>query len=156
MGTHKNIDVPVVHERGGVFETLDRIQNMIRERADSIFHDRNPGDGDEISDWLQAESEILSEVGLSLKNDKKEVVIEGTIKGFSPKEVEVKAEDGLITIAGIHDEEASDKKEGVTTKSSKHMSFCQSYNLPDSVDAEKIKVKLKGDKFKATIPKIMH
>lgn len=156
MTTQKRTEVPVSYEGSGIHKTFDRIQNMIRERADKIFHTRNPDDGDAISDWLRAEAEILTEVNLTLNNEENRFVVEGTVKGFTPEEIEVKAEDGALIIGGIHTEESSDKKKGVTTTSSKQMSFCQSFSLPDSANADKIKAELKGEKFTVTIPKIMH
>ena len=153
MTERKSTELPVIHKRDDIFETFDHIQGIIRERADRIFHDRDPDQGDEISDWLNAESEILTDINLTLQDDEDQVVIKGNVKGFLPKEIEVKAKDGLFQISGTHTEKSSSKKKGVTKKTSQHMNFCRSFTLPDTVKTDKMKVKLKSGQFTASIPK---
>jgi len=126
---------------------------MVREQADRIFHDRNPDEGDALSDWLKAESEVLSDIELKLEDGKDQVVIQGDIEGFLPEEIEIKAGDGIVEIAGIHTEKSSSKKKSVTKTTSKQMNFYRSFRLPDSVDTDKMDVKLKSGKLTARIPK---
>jgi len=52
---------------------------LIQERTYHIFHDRDASSGDAISDWLKAESEVLSDINMTLKDKKNQVVIEGNI-----------------------------------------------------------------------------
>ena len=156
MTERKSAELPVIHKSDDIFATFNHIQDMIRERANRIFHDRTPDQGDDISDWLSAESEILTDISLTFKDDKDQVVIEGKMKGFLPKEIEVKAKDGLFQISGTHTEKGSSKKKGVTKTTSKQVNFCRSFSLPDSVEADKMKVKLKSGQFTARIPKTSH
>lgn len=156
MTKQKSTELPIIHKRDDVFTAFNHIQDMIRERADQIFHSRTPDQGDELSDWLSAESEILTDVNLTLKDEKDQIVIEGSMKGFLPKEVEIKAKDGQFQISGAHTEESSSKKKGVTKTTSKQVNFCKSFNLPDSVDTDKMEVKLKSGQFTAMIPKTSH
>ena len=109
-----------------------------------------------LSDWLQAESEVLSDIDLSLKDDVKQVVIQADMEGFLPEEIEVKAGDGIVEVGGIHTENSSSKKKGVTRASSKQINFYRSFSLPDSVDTDKMEVKLKNGTFTASIPKTSH
>jgi HSP20 family molecular chaperone IbpA len=156
MTKQRSTELPVIHKSDGLFKTFDHIQNMIQERANQIFHNRTPDQGDELSDWLSAESEILTDVNLTMQDDKDQIVIEGNMKGFLPKEVEVKAKDGLFKISGTHTEESNSKKKGVTKTSSQQVYFCKSFNLPDSVETDKMEVKLKRGQFTARIPKTAH
>ena len=156
MTERKSTKLPVVHKSDDIFATFDHIQDMIRERADRIFHDRDPDQGDEVSDWLSAESEILTNINLTLQDDEDQVVIEGNVKGFLPKEIEVKAKDGLFQISGTHTEKSSSKEKGVSTKTSQQINFCRTFNLPDTVETDKMEVKLKSGQFTASIPKTSH
>ncbi|MCP4078192.1 MAG: Hsp20/alpha crystallin family protein [Gammaproteobacteria bacterium] len=156
MTTHKNTELPVIHKSGDFFATFDHIQNIIRERANRIFHDRKPDQGNDISDWLSAESEVLADIHLTLQDDEDQVLIEGNMKGFLPKEIEVKANDGLFQISGTHSEKSNIKKKGSSTTTSQQINFCKSFSLPGSVDTDKMKVKLKNGLFKASIPKTSH
>jgi len=156
MKTHKSTELPVIHKSDGVFTTFDHIQDMIRDRANRIFHNRTPDQGNEISDWLSAESEILTDINLTLQDDKDQVVIEGNLKGFLPNEIEVKAKDGLFQISGVHAEKNTSKKKGVTKTTSQQVNICKSFSLPDSVETDKMEVNLKSGQFTARIPKTSH
>ena len=156
MTERKSTELPVIHKSDDIFATFDHIQGMIRERANRIFHGRNPDQGDDISDWLSAESEVLTDINLTLQDEEDQVVIEGNMKGFLPKEIEVKAKDGVFQISGTHTEKSSSKTKGVTKTTSQQINFCRSFNLPDSVETDKMKVKLKSGQFTARIPKTSH
>lgn len=156
MTERKSTELPVIHKSDDIFATFEHIQDMIRKRADRIFHERSPDQGDDISDWLSAESEVLTDINLTLQDEEDQVVIEGNMKGFLPKEIEVKAKDGVFQISGTHTEKSSSKTKGVTKTTSQQINFCRSFNLPDSVETDKMKVKLKSGQFTARIPKTSH
>ena len=156
MTERKSTELPVIHKSGDIFVAFNHIQDMIREHANRIFHGRKPDQGDEISDWLSAESDVLTDVNLTLQDDEDQVVIKGNMKGFLPKEIEVKVKDGMFQITGTHTEKSSSKKKGVTKTASQQINFCRFFNLPDSVETDKMKVKLKSGQFTAWIPKTSH
>jgi len=153
MAIDKRTGLPIIRKGDDIFTTFDQIQDMIRERAFHIFNNRDSDEGDELSDWLKAESEVLTDIALSYDEDENQVTVEGDVTGFLPEEIEVKTKDGVLEIGGIHTEESSSKKKGVTKTTSKQMSFVRSFTLPDSVDTDKIDVQLTSGKFSAKIPK---
>jgi HSP20 family protein len=156
MTEHIHTDLPVIHKRDGIFTSFNHIQDIIRERANRIFHDRTPDQGDDISDWLRAESEILTDINLTLQDKKDHVFIKGEMKGFLPKEIEVKVEDGQFQICGMHTDKNSSKKKGVAETSSQQVNFYRSFTLPDSAETDKMEVKFKSGQFTARIPKTSH
>ena len=78
-------------------EAFTRVQEKIRERAYLNFLDREPGQGDSVDDWLNAQWEVLTRVNLVVKEQKKNIVVEADLKGFSPKEIEVEGLNGFGT-----------------------------------------------------------
>ena len=46
------------HQNGGAFSSSHGSHAEIKQRAESIYHSRNGGPGDELSDWLRAEQEL--------------------------------------------------------------------------------------------------
>ena len=156
MSSHHSMQVPSILKGDDIFSSFNKIQKSIQERAYNIFHDRDPGSGDALTDWLKAESEVLSDINLTMKDKKDQVVIEGKIDKFLPDDIEIKAQDGKFTICGIHSEKSSSEKKGVTRKASTQTNFYRSFALPDSVDTEKMEVKVKSGKFTAKIPKTSH
>lgn len=156
MTSQHNMQKPSVLKDGDVFSSFNQIQKSIQERAYQLFHDRDPDSGDAISDWLKAESEVLSDINMELKDNENEVLIEGSIEKFLPEDIEVKTEDGKFIICGIHTEKTSSEKEGVSEEKSMQSNFYRSFLLPDSVDTGKMKVEMDNGKFTAKIPKKSH
>ena len=156
MSSQHNIRMPSILKGDDIFSSFNQIQKTIQERAYNIFHDRDTDSGDALTDWLKAESEVLTDVNMTLKDKKDQVVIEGKIDKFLPEDIEIKAQDGAFTICGIHSEKSSSEKKGVSRKTSTQSNFYRSFTLPDSVDTEKMEVKVKSGKFTAKIPKTSH
>ena len=61
-------------------DAFDRLEERIRERAYQIFKTRGDEDRDSVADWLEAQLEVLTPVELVLKEQKKNIVVEGNIK----------------------------------------------------------------------------
>jgi HSP20 family molecular chaperone IbpA len=148
--------MPSILKGDDIFSNFNQIQKSIQERAYNIFHDRETDSGDAVTDWLKAESEVLTDIDMTLKDKKDQVVIEGKIDKFLPEDIEIKAQDGKFTICGIHSEKSSSEKKGVSRKASTQRNFYRSFVLPDSVDTDKMEVKVKSGKFTAKIPKTSH
>jgi HSP20 family molecular chaperone IbpA len=147
-------DTPIrLGERlGAAFEQL---QEEIRERAYSIFLDREPGSGDSMADWLQAQSELLAPIELEVKEQKKNLVAECNLKGFSPEEIEIEVENNILKVFGCHRETRERKREGGTESSSETVYFFQSAQLPAAVDLDKSHATLlKNGKLKVTLPRL--
>ncbi len=146
-------DFPVVFgNRLG--EAFDRLQEQIRERAYQIFLDRGTEPGDSMADWLRAQSEVLSPVELELKEQKNSVVAECNLQGFSPEEIEVEVENGVLKVFGSHRESSTRKRAGGTESRSESVYFFQSAQLPAAIDLDQCHAKLfKNGKLKVTMPK---
>ncbi|MEJ2532191.1 MAG: Hsp20/alpha crystallin family protein [Halioglobus sp.] len=137
---------------GAAFEQL---QEKIRERAYSIFLDREPGTGDSVGDWLQAQSELLTPIELEVKEQKKNFVAECNLKGFSPEEIAIEVEDNVLKVFGCHRETSKEKREGGTESRSERVYFFQSAQLPGAVDLDNSHARLlKNGKLKVTLPRL--
>ena len=144
-----------VHLGGRLGEAFERLQDRIRERAYSIFLDREEGAGDSVADWLQAQAEILTPIELALKEQKKNLVAECNLKGFSPGEIEIEVENNVLKVFGSHREETSKKRKDGTESRSESVYFFQSVHLPAPVDLDNSHAKLfKNGKLKVTLPRL--
>ena len=41
------------------------VERRVRSRAQELYENRGPGDGHDLQDWFQAESEVLENTGLA-------------------------------------------------------------------------------------------
>ena len=146
--------MPVVHVRDSFSNNFHKIQNIVRERAYHNFLGRSFNDGDSLTDWLQAKSEVLFDIDLQLKDQKKNIVVEGGVKGYTPEEIAIEVCDGELQVSGSHKETSTSKKEGKTESKSLRKYFYQSFPLPAAVNEDKIQVtSSKSGMLKLTLPK---
>ncbi len=135
-------------------KAFERVQEQIRDRAYHIFLSRDAGKGDSLTDWLDAQRELLVPVELILKDQKKNIVVEGNLKGFKPKEIEVEVGVHDLRVFGSHSDSKSSKKSGETQLSSETIHFYQAISLPCEVETSAGQATLlKNGKLKITLPK---
>jgi len=136
---------------GAAFEHLEE---RIRERAYELFTRRAPDEGDAVTDWLTAQTELLAPLELVVKDRKHHLQVEGSCKGFTPSDIEVAVGDGELRVFGVHRESSTKKKHGVTQSSSSTSHFFQSVPLPCEVDCAGGEAKLlKNGKLSIKLPK---
>ncbi len=133
---------------------FEQIEERIQERAYQIFQKRAPDEGDSMTDWLDAQMQVLAPIDLVVNEQKKNVVVEGNLKGFSPKEIEVEIGAEDLKVFGLHTESTTGKKRGATQSSSKTVHFYQAIPLPCEVDIDGSQATLlKNGKLRIKLPK---
>ena len=142
---------------GSKFSTaFDRMEEEIRERAYQIFQRRALDEGDSMTDWLDAQMQVLAPIDLKVKEQKKNVVVEGNLKGFSPKQIEVEVGANDLKVFGLHAESTTEKKRGATQSSSRTVHFYQAVTLPCEVSMDGSQATLlKNGKLRITLPKVL-
>jgi HSP20 family molecular chaperone IbpA len=147
-------DSTVVHIGSKLSAAFERLETRIRELAYEISLGREPDAGDSMADWLDAQMQVLTPIELVVKDQKKNVVVEAVLKGFTPKEVEVEVSAGSLKVFGSHTESKTGKKRGETRSSSETVHFFQAAPLPCEVDVDGSEATLmKNGKLKITLPK---
>ena len=135
-------------------EAFERVEERIRERAYQLFQGRERGQDDPEKDWFDAQWQLVAPVELVVKERKKSILVEGSLKGFAPKEIEVEVGDGEIKVFGSHTEARTIGKGAATESSSEARHFYQAVPLPCAVDGEAGEAKIfKNGKLKITLPK---
>lgn len=135
-------------------ESFQRVEGRIRELAYQIFQGREPGEGDPMSDWLEAQARVLTPLELVVKNQRKCLVVECDLKGFAPEEIEIEVGAADLRVFGTHTLTKSRKKRGTTRESSQTVHFYQAVTLPCEVESATCEAKLqKNGKLKITLPK---
>ena len=149
--TDKN---PIIRVGVKLGEAFEQLQDKIRERAYHLSLSRDPERGDSMADWLHAQSEVLTPVELQVKEQKKNIVVEASLKGFYPAEIEIEVEGDVLRVFGSHSESSSKEEDDATESSSESVYFFQSVHLPAAVDPDESHAKLfKNGKLKVTLPK---
>ena len=79
--------------------------------------------------------------------------ITAELPGLDGKNVEVKFADGILTIKGEKQEEKEEKKKDYYLSKRSYGSFQRSFQVPDSVDPDKIEASFKNGVLTVTLPK---
>ena len=85
--------------------------------------------------------------------DGEAVTLRFELAGVDPKDVEIRYENGVITLRGERKMEKEEKKENYHRVEMSYGSFTRSFSLPAVVDAEKIKAEAKNGVLTVTLPK---
>ena len=135
-------------------KAFEHAESRIRDLAYQLFLGRDPGEGDAVTDWLDAQLQVLTPIELEVKEQKKNVVVEAMLAGFSPQEIEVEVSGASLRVFGSHTQSTTDEKERKTSSSSETVHFFQAVSLPCEVDvAASEATLLKNGKLKITLPK---
>lgn len=154
MVTSKSGQTPVVNITHKFSDAFHQFQDEVRERAYHLSLERKPNEKNSLGDWLAAQAELSQPISLKTIEQKKNLVVEGELKGFSPDEIEVEVVGNCLQVFGSHIETKKSKKGESSASSSHTVTFFQSLLLPVAVEPDKGHAKLfKNGKLKISLPK---
>jgi len=119
------------------------------QREMSTMFDRRIADTDEslpvaTCDWSPA---------VDIKEENDRYLINADIPGVDPKDIEVKMENGVLSISGERRAEHEEEKEGYKRIERSYGNFLRRFSLPDTADADSIVAKSKNGTLEVTIMK---
>ncbi len=120
--------------------TLSRLQEEMNQLLDERFM-RQPG---ESVGWAPAADVYEDEDGFRIAFE---------LAGVEPKDVEVRFENGHLTVRGERRLPDPEKKDNYHRIEIDYGAFTRSFSLPGPVDGEKIKAESKNGVLTVTVPK---
>ena len=143
---------------------LDRfrgLQKAIAGRAYELFERRGCEHGQDLSDWLRAESDVLQPLLIKVNESGDRLSVEADLLGFGAEQIEVSAEPMRLIISGstsltgkaaqnTFSREILAKSTEILTKR-----IFRLLELPVEVDADRVEARLTGDILTITVPKIV-
>ncbi|MBZ0070898.1 MAG: Hsp20/alpha crystallin family protein [Thiohalobacteraceae bacterium] len=123
--------------------------NQLHSEIDQMFSPQHRRAGAEdgsvaASDWAPA---------VDIKEEPERFVIHADIPGVDPKDIEVRMENGILTIQGERLSEQKEEREGYKRIERVRGSFFRRFSLPDSANAEAISAKCQQGVLEVVIPK---
>jgi HSP20 family protein len=122
------------------FRDLARLQDELGR----AFDDRLTMRGGESVGWTPA---------CDIFEDGEGVTVRFELAGVEPKDVDIRFENGVLTIRGERKLEKEDKRENYHRVEMSYGSFTRSFSLPATVDAEKIHADAKNGVLTVVLPK---
>jgi HSP20 family protein len=121
------------------FRDLARLQSEVSRMFDDRLY--RPG---ESMGWTPACDIYEDEEGVSLRFE---------LAGVEAKDVDIRFENGVLTLRGERKLEKEDKRENYHRIELGYGTFTRSFSLPGTVDAEKIRAEAKNGVLAVTLPK---
>ncbi len=124
------------------FRELARVQEeMSRALGDERLLYRRAG---ESVGWTPA---------CDIYEDGEEIVVRAELAGVEPKDVEVRFENGVLTLKGERKLEREEARDGYHRVERSYGTFTRAFSLPASIDAEKIRAESKHGVLLVHLPK---
>jgi HSP20 family protein len=117
----------------------------LRREIDRLFEDTFGGGESRRTGWVPA---------VDVREDNKEIVLEIELPGIKPSDVDVTAENGVLTIRGEKQSTSTEGTEGryhVVERT--YGSFTRSFQLPSAVDERSIEADFEDGLLSVRIPK---
>jgi HSP20 family protein len=136
-----------------MFDDTRKLFDELQQRAFSLFLERGGGDGGALDDWFRAEREMLEIPPSEMTEDEKEVHVRAAVPGLKAKDIEVAATPREIIIRGETSERNNGKKGKTRFSEFSERKVFRRYELPASVDVDKISADLKDGMLTIDMPK---
>jgi HSP20 family protein len=150
------VKTTAVTRRADPLDTLHRMQKLneaIERRAFEIFDNHGRWFGRELSDWLEAEAEMLHPVHLEITEADGAFNVQAEVPGFTAKELDIQVEPRRLTISGKHEAREENKKGKTVYCEQCANEILRSVELPTEVDQTKVTATLKDGILNIELPK---
>ena len=121
------------------FRDVSRLQ----EEMSRLFDERLVGSAESMG-WTPA---------CDVYEDGEEVVIRSALAGVAAKDVDIRFENGVLTVKGERKLEREEKKENYHRVELAYGAFTRSFSLPGTVDPDKIRAETKNGVLVIHLPK---
>jgi HSP20 family protein len=118
----------------------------VQDEMSRLFEDRFPAmrpSGESVG-WTPACDVFEDEEGVALRFE---------LAGVEPKDVDIRFENGVLTLKGERKLEKEEKRENYHRVELAYGTFTRSFSLPGTIDAEKIKAESKNGVLTVHLPK---
>lgn len=139
-----------------IFDRFQQAYDSIEKRAFEIFNDNGKWFGQDLSNWLQAESEVLRPLHLEIAETEEGLTVRAEVPGFTAKELDIRVEGNRLTIAGKHESKEETTKGKTIYSERSAQQVLRSVSLPSDVDGSKVSATLKDGILNIELPKAPH
>jgi HSP20 family protein len=152
---------PKLIEPESQFAKFRDLEEAIARRAFELFERRGCEHGQDLADWVRAESEMLQSLAIKVSEYRDRLAVKAELPGFCAEEIEVSAEPRRLIISGgttQTDKEAGNtflreivaNSTGILTKH-----IFRLLDLPVAIDVNKVEATLTGGILNVTLPRLV-
>jgi HSP20 family protein len=132
---------------------MQQLYDSIARRAFEIFDGNGRWFGNDLSNWLQAESEVLHPMHLEIAESDNAFAVTAEAPGFAAKEIDVEVDGKRLTISGKHESREETMKGKMIYSERRAQEVFRSIHLPAEIDSSKVTAVLKDGVLSIELPK---
>ena len=136
-----------------LLKRFEDFHRQIEQRASEISKENGLNGGDDLDNWLKAESEFLHPAPLDIEESDSEYVVRVEVPGFQEQEIEVAADPDQVIISAQHTSESEHKKGKTVRTEQRSNSICRSFSLPSNIDPHNISKHVSHGVLEIRLPK---
>ena len=136
-----------------VFDDLRVLSERIRQRAFEIFEHRRPNDGTAVSDWLNAERDLLRIPDSELIEKDGRYEIQVSAPGFEAADMQVTALPDALIVKAASTQEHNHREGEVRFCEFGEKTLFRRFDLPEEIEVEHVKANLAKGILSVTAPK---
>jgi HSP20 family protein len=126
------------------YEPWSLLNQLQRELERSFEGSRSGTDTAATAEWIPA---------VDIKEEAGRYILWADLPGVSPDNIEIMMENGVLTLKGERQTEATVRREGLKRVERVYGSFYRRFSLPDTADADGITARCKNGVLEISIPK---
>lgn len=127
------------------YTLLDRFQRELNRLTNADAE----GAGDDVSNVVTS----AWRPAVDIKEEAERFVILADLPGVDPKDIEITAENGMLTVRGERKVEKDEEREGFRRVERVRGTFYRRFSLPDTADTNGIKARGKDGVLEISLPK---
>lgn len=135
-------------------DKLRELQEAVAARAFELFESRGCEHGEELADWLRAESEILQPLSIKVRDYKDRLDVEAEMPAFSAENIKISAEPRRLFISGRADLIEGEAVENTFSRELLGKEAFHLLDLPVEIDAERAEAIFTSGILMVTLPKL--
>ncbi|MFX0058799.1 MAG: Hsp20/alpha crystallin family protein [Candidatus Hodarchaeota archaeon] len=135
------------------YRTIDRLFNEMDRLFADLWHPARFWNFEPLRNRLFEEDPFFRTPLANIEEDDENFNITAELPGLDKGDLKITVKDGFLEIKGEQKEEKEDKNEGFVRREYRSSSYYRSFDLPESVDEDKIDARLDKGILKLTLPK---
>ena len=131
------------------------LQEAVAVRAFELFESRGCEHGEDLTDWLRAESEILQPLQLNVRDYEDRLDVEAEMAAFSAENIKISAEPRRLIISGRASLTDGEEAENTFSRELLGKDTFHQLDLPVEIDADKAEAIFTEGMLMITLPKLV-
>ena len=139
---------------GTLVERARQISTAIARRAYELFEARGSEHGHDCEDWFRAESELLTPIPTTVVDVDGGFTVRAELRGFTGKDVEVRAETRRLIIYAKKRETSTEEKGRAALQGKVSDEMFLVLELPHEIDPDNMTATIRNEVLEVTLAKV--